>query len=668
VIRGLMATLLAFLATGCARRERVELWLAVDRGPDSGIELAEISVKPRAALVERRREGARLLLGLAGERRVVVEAPFACPLEIDLAEGAAKLRRLVPLFSVGASRRVVGFENAFEIRAEPACAAANDARIELAVAGGAELATHTISPDGRTLSGRTGPVPPLAPHLERGVVPVGAGDRHTTKIHARTRLRDGRERTREIEIAAGTRASGLANVALHHHVLLRGDRLELVERPAGSAASLRRLSSLFELVPDVPGRFVIGDATAGRLVVESGRFDEMPLDCGRADCHREIADSAQKSPMTHALANDFASRRLSDPSCALACHTTGEAGRDDGGFHHVLHELGEPSFHSFAELPRALRRLGGVGCLACHGPTAIPEIASRFAVLGSGVCAVCHDAPPRYGHVRAFASTRMASADRDPSTREGACARCHTTFGALGRETHRPPAGTTLGIACAACHDVHPHGASDSATSPSPPVLPRLIRQVAAPAVFGELPSGLRGSSRVCLACHAPSADGSVPEASAAALLAGRGGVRPADAVPLAGTAPHAEDARGCLSCHATGPEGFGRGASHAFAVDGAACSSCHAERPRDPALAARARKLHEKLAGTKILAEKPPHAHPRARPRDPVLARALDNVALVLEDPAADVHNPRYATLLLDAAETVLAPRSRGAITTDAP
>ena len=111
--------------------------------------------------------------------------------------------------------------------------------------------------------------------------------------------------------------------------------------------------------------------------------------------------------MTSAFEADLGGRHpLTSPECAVACHTTGEPGTNDGGFSHVFESSVSPRFRTIsAELPRALRRLGGVGCLACHGPARVPPDSARWAVLRSDVCATCHDAPPRYGHVAAFATT-----------------------------------------------------------------------------------------------------------------------------------------------------------------------------------------------------------------------------------------------------------------------
>jgi hypothetical protein len=644
-----LAGLVALAAmTGCRGTEPNLTTLRVTADPAAGLDVAELVVSPRSTLVERRLDGATATLSLRGTGSVTLETPFACSVVVELKNDSG-VTRLDPLFELGPTRRVVGFDRPFEVVAKPACDDARRASVTLTVVGGAPLAEARLLDAGARLTGRTPAPPAFSPAIAAGIVPVADAERGATWVDVAIRLADGRVRHRLLEIAATTRASGLANVALEHHVLLRGEGLRLSERPPESRAELRKVGALLELVPDVPGRFVVDGVSPRRTIVESGRYDETPLDCGRADCHRELVASASSSPMTHAFARDLdGPGALGDPGCALACHATGEPGVGDGGFAHVAAELGQPMAHDFADLPRALRRLGGVGCLACHGPGAIPEPTSRFALLGRGVCAVCHDSPPAYGHARAFAGTRMASADRDLRTRDAPCARCHTTFGALGRFEHRPPDGVALGLGCAACHDVHPHGASAR-------IAPSLLRELPLPRMLGTLPPSMLGSSRVCVSCHAPSSETDLPEASASALLLARGGTEPRSGASLLGAAPHAAALDGCLSCHRSGPEGLGRGASHAFAVAADACTACHASRPRDPSLAVRARSLFERLAGSPANAASPPHAVAARIPRDPVKARAFANVALVLEDPAADVHNPRYATHLLDTAEAAI-------------
>jgi hypothetical protein len=279
--------------------------------------------------------------------------------------------------------------------------------------------------------------------------------------------------------------------------------------------------------------------------------------------------------------------------------------------------------------------------------------------LRTDVCATCHDAPPRYGHVAALATTRMARADRDVRQRDdAACARCHTTWGALGQpERKPPPEAGNLGIGCAACHDVHPHGDAASPTPPAP-----LLRATPIPSLLDAASAAVRGPSRVCFACHAP--DGEQPSASAAAIWAGRGGLDPETGAAFLGSAPHATETRGCLGCHAAGPDSLSLGKGHAFRATSTVCARCHDEAiPRSPALAARARALFERLAPerTHAPAGQPPHAVPSGHARSAARQRALHDVLLVLEDPAADVHNRTYAALLLDRAERVLSTPEPG-------
>ena len=253
----------------------------------------------------------------------------------------------------------------------------------------------------------------------------------------------------------------------------------------------------------------------------------------------------------------------------------------------------------------------------------------------------------------------MGVADNAPKMRQGACARCHTSWGALGRPA--PPATAAgSGITCATCHDVHPHGDRPEASARThadiaTPV-ESLLRRFALPSTLPNPPASFLGISNVCISCHAPSSSSLRPEASAAAIVAGRGGLEPESGAALELLAPHATAARGCLSCHDSGPEGLVLGQSHGFRASEQACKRCHEHVPaRDPALARRARALLAQLdpQHSRSGADKPWHASDEPLlPTTPQATRALRDVLLVLEDPAADVHHPRYAKALLDAAE----------------
>lgn len=644
-----------FVVLGCSRAEPGDFWLVLGAAPGSGIRLDETEVIPPDAVVEKRVERDRVALRLrAGAQAVSVNAPGACPLRVEAPASTSPFveRTLEPLFDLGPAVRVVGPEKRFEIRATGQCEVAAQATVRLRVAGGAPLDDVRVERDGRTLAAKTRGLEPLREHETWGIVPVSAGRRGVTEIAVEGRQKDGRRFERRLEVAALARSSGLPSVALGHSVLLAGSGFRMEKRPDGSQAELRALGGLTELVPDVRGDFLLADALGKKLVIQSGRYDEMPLDCGRSDCHKEAAESVRHSPMTSALAADLGGRRpLSNPECALACHATGEPGTNDGGFSDVQAELGLQHLpRTFAELPRALRRLGGVGCLACHGPARVPPDSARWSVLRSDVCATCHDAPPRYGHARAFATTKMAAADRDARARERTeCARCHTTWGSLGEPARRPPTEIgALGLGCAACHDVHgPRG-----TEPSQP---GLLRDVDVLAALPGAPAAARGASRVCIACHSPGND-ALPAASAAAIWAGRGGVDVETGAAIDGPAPHASDARGCLRCHDSGPANLERGKGHAFAPGPASCTPCHAEEPkRRPELAREARELVAELLPRALArreqALEPFHSEALEVALPATKERALRNALLVLEDPASDVHNPDYARRLLDIA-----------------
>lgn len=615
---------------------------------------AELRVFPAIAETNRQLGPGALALGLKrAAGKVTLTLSGACPLELDtrkLPDVADAI--LEPLFRLGPDQRVVGLGQRFTISAEPACREAEPLVTSFEIRGGAPLERIEFGETGRSFVAVTDGTPPLSDRA--GIVAVSAREqqRHRSLIAFRVQLPDGTTREQTLSISAVARSSGLPNVGLMHPVLLSGGGWQLLEKPIESAAALRSGAGFSELVPDAPGTYRLGDGSRQELLLRSGRYDQTPLDCGRTDCHADIARSTRESPMTRVLESDLGGcHELGDPVCALGCHTTGEPGTADGGFSHVMRELALGALpEDYDALPRALKRLGGVGCLACHGPTKLPDPEERVRLLSNDVCAVCHDSPPRYGHVQALEASRMGHADSLPATRAEPCASCHTSWGALGYAAPRNPSAD--GISCVACHDVHPRSSRPQAAGQAPH---GLLRPRSLPAGLGELPSSFAGISQVCISCHAPRAGAELPEASAAAIVAGRGGRDPTSDRALELPGPHAQAERGCLSCHDSGPGELVLGKTHGFVASEAACSRCHAATPaRDPSLHTRARQLLERLAPALSARASNTiwHEALRALPSSSTLARSLYSVLLVLEDPAADVHNPAYAKLLLDAAE----------------
>jgi hypothetical protein len=648
------------LADGCYRPPD-PCPLRIELPPELASQVKDVTVLPRIAELGRQDGRGVIALELKREAgKVRLSLPGACPLVIDtrqLSRGAPAEFSMQPLFDVGPSERVVGLGQSFQISAVPGCAEAQAARVTFIVSGGAPLEGVTVSEQGRRLRAQTRTTPPtLSP--TPGVVPVSAREQQQlrSEISFEVELAHGVRFERRLGVSAVARSNGLSDVGLAHPVLLSGAGLSLREKPPESQAVLRPVGELFELLPDRAGRYRLRDDAGNQWSIQSGRYDQIPLDCGRSECHAEIANRALDSPMTRVLESDLGGcHALTDPACASACHTTGEPGTRDGGFTDVVAELGLPALPAeHDDLPRALRRLGGVGCMACHGPTKIPEPSERHKLMHNDVCAVCHDAPPRYGHVQAIESSRMGHADSSPATRaDPTCARCHTSWGAVGRPA--PPGhAEASGITCATCHDVHPHGAQ-AATAKSHA---GLLRDFALPATIPAPPASFQGVSRVCIACHAPSSNTLRPEASAAAIVAGQGGLEPKTGESLTLTSPHALSPKGCLSCHDSGPDGLTLGKSHGFRATSQACDRCHTGAPaRDASLAERARTLLGRLDPRHRAGDvgQPWHARYQVLLPTPQETRALRDVLLVLEDPAADVHHPAYARALLDAAERLV-------------
>jgi hypothetical protein len=506
-----------------------------------------------------------------------------------------------------------------------------------------------------------------------------------------------------IIVAAAARSRGLPNVPVDQRLYLGGTGWRVKEAPPEARATVEERDGIGTLRPDARGIWQLIDGEGRALRIQAGRYVETPLDCGRAGCHLEITRAAQSSSMTWALARRLQERvrravvpsaapRFSDDlSCVVACHATGEPWTHDGGFADVASELGVSSLlenaRETADLPRALRRLGSVGCLACHGPSALPEAEARWSILRTDVCGHCHDAPPRYGHAAAWQTTSMAHADQDPRARsDRACTPCHTTWGFLDElgsrvgkgEVHSriPPAGVgTIGITCPACHAVH-DASGDSEERRN------LLRAPHLEAMFDDVPAEARARSATCLACHAPRVTSRLAQASSSAVWVGRGGVDPETGAALTGPSPHLSVEGGCVGCHREGPDGIEHGKSHGFRADRRRCTSCH-DATRDLAWAEErariekaARDLWDDLLALRTVVQpsRPmrPSAEPQwralhattAAPEDAPtpLGRAVYDLSLLLEDGGFLAHNLPYARVLLEKAKKPIERASRAA------
>ena len=544
-------------------------------------------------------------------------------------------------------------------------------RIAWRQVAGPPLAALTPAGDGFALTGRTPPFRTVLPDpIPWGVVPLSPRTRGELSLEAIWRDDRGRSLRREIRLALAARSRGLPNTPIGARVYLGGEGWHLVSRPPGSAAAAETAGDVASLLPDVAGDYRLTDGQGRELTLRSARYDDTLLDCGRAGCHAAITDDAARSPMTTVLARGLApvpgrstpAFGPAYPDCALACHATGEPGLADGGFADVARELGWGAGRrqDWDHLPRPLRRLGGVGCLACHGPAALPPPSARWSLLRTDVCAVCHDAPPRYGHVFAWRGTGMARADRDPrASSERACARCHTTWGFLdptgAHGDRRPPDGVgPVGITCAACHAVHEHETG------GPPGA--LLRAPAAPALLKDAPPTSRFVHLPRLSHARPGR--AAPFGIGRGGVARAGGIDPASGQPMVGAAPHAAVPGGCIGCHLQGPGAVARGAGHAFVASRSSCIPCHAQPFPPSDVKERAQRLWaawRRAARAPAPGPAPAHASDVRLDRATPLGRAGWDVLLVLEDRAAAAHNARYARALLAAAAPTIAAADPG-------
>jgi len=601
--------------------------------------------------------------------------------------------RSAPRLDVGPAQAQVGFDAPFSItvKAEPG---ARPSRIAWKQVDGPTLPEINVSENGFRLDGRTVPwKTALATSEPRwGVVPISPRTRGEAVLEASWIDQAGRTMRQDVRVAAASLSRGLTTIPTDGRIYLGGEGWRLVRAAAGSHAAVEEQGGLASFTPDRSGVWRLRDGKGRTLDLIAGRYDDVPLDCARSGCHAEMLAGAAASPMTTVMARlldgiplSFAARAADYPGCALACHATGDLGIADGGFYDVARALnrGADEREPWSVMPRVLRRLGGAGCLSCHGPGAVPDPRASWTTLRSEVCAICHDAPPVYGHATAWRRSAKAHADRDPEAASNPpCTRCHTTWGFLLAEKSaapkaarasnsamaasrdhlkfmaslRPPkhAGA-IGISCAACHDSHP------TLGPSGKVPHALLRQVSHPRLLPPLPDG--SASGICLPCHTPDPSrATVPSSSAAAIWLGRGGFDPSTGEALIGPAPLAGLEGGCVHCH-KGEPSASRGANHSFVADRANCPDCPQDDPNRPdGVRQRARRLFVQARLQRIVGDvRPLHASRAVIRRNTPERRALWNLLLLLEDDAAEIHNPPYARALLESADSVLrSPRAK--------
>lgn len=641
----LALTLALVLAAGCkpasdtlvvrvhGAAERPLIASEIRYEPADNVLAAQLSAQGTLAI--ERRDAARAL---------TVAIPERCPITFAAGPHAAPIDARA-VIDLGGDRAPVGFDTPFAIHVKHGCPERGRGRIEWQPLEGIRRSALSISDDGFELRARTPrfedvhPEPPPA-----GIVPFSPRTQGRVVLSALWQGPPGSPPIRRIvELRATSRATGLSSVAVSQQLMLGGTDWRVQKAPQSGHAQAHANGALALFTPDAPGRWTLERSDGQTLVVQALWHDKTPYDCGRSECHASIAATTLESPMSAALQRRLEAVRPEHAGCMLECHALGEPGLHDGGFTDVSAQLGFSWLAGtrWDDLPQPLRRLGGVRCTACHGPGVLPEPEGRELVLRSDVCASCHDAPPRYVHVEQWRMSRMARSDEAASTRTSACAGCHTTAGFLERVAERQPRpplsdAAPTGIACAACHA--PHSSHRGA---------RLVRSMPASATDRDAPQP-DANSALCLACHAPQPSGALWQGIARIPNASGDGW---DVLRAPG--PHTELPRGCISCHGATAKG---GVDHAFHVQQVSCTPCHASAGLvTPSESQRFTELARVVVDglepmcSPAPVEGPAHGAPLRTCSTPRQTRALYAATLVLEDPAAAVHNPTLTRALLD-------------------
>ena len=631
------------------------LSLTLQLPTDSRVPLADLRFEPQALVTEKRKLSPTTLqvqLEFGPEhKRFVVSGRGVCPQTLDLTELALKqnhLLKVTPWLDYGQDRAQVGYDSAFELRVEPGCLEATSGTITWKQVEGRPLLGAREDLKGFLFRAKTPPMSEFkSDPLPWGIVPISAAERGKVVLEATWRGASGPTLQRRVVVAAAARANGIPAIGVGQTVFLGKGEWRVNEAPEGATLGLGKQGEQQTFTSDVLGRWELADAKGQVLSVSARRYDRTRLDCGRATCHTADLAEAESSHMTRTLYRGLEGElgKDFDPRCGIECHAIGEPGVPDGGFMHVAWEMGtdlpqEFGPGSYAEMPRILRNLSGVGCTLCHGPGAVPLLPDRWSILRSEVCAVCHDEPPRYTTVAEWKSGAMAHSDAKPEQREGDCATCHTAAGyleALGiafdgaRKT--PEGEGPTGISCAVCHTAH---GDDIGLA--------LVRRFPLKALDSLVPK--TASWGVCLSCHL-SEDRS--QSSASNVVLGYGALDLETGAQWPAQPTH----EGCTTCH------MQNRSNHSFVAQATVCAPCHAEPPTpDPQLRVRALAAWDTLVKRGVIKDSnSPHRYATSKNSEGgALHRATWNLSILLSDNAAAVHNGAFARRVLDAVEAALA------------
>ena len=563
---------------------------------------------------------------------------------------------LYPCISAGSHRYAVGFKRRVTLAARNRCGKRwQQVRYSWRQIAGPDVSATLRGQTSATLSFTTHAVEQLRPLPPSARVLAFSHPQAGEYLFELSAKNSAGQRSRSLVVVTATSvAGGLTSVPPYARTVFCGDakgpwswRLSRV--PKGWEVTLddatTRTPSIVPRPRDAivaPKNVEIENTKNGlRFSVVVGSWSTVRRDCGRSDCHRSLEGEWLKTPHAQTW------KRLLDGTLKLErgpatdacadCHATGyDLGAKGGGYDDAAQRLRvsvplRRQAGNHAALPKELKELSGVYCLACHGPGRLdPPIAEQPGLFGVGICARCHDRPPEQALVAQWRLSRHAAsappALNGPGRRK-ACARCHTAQGVYYAQfsNARPHSAKTAFLNC--CESIEPV-TCQACHHPMRATARKQVYRFGAVNTTSGLQVESAGSGAQCLSCHrldhaagpALLRERSAPHSPQGDLFYGRAGfsfaapaqaAKPAAAKPAA-TPPEpfrgklacaSKTKQGCATCHMHATPAPGQPAhdaigGHTFAMRTkpkqgpsfeliAACKSCHPERTRFNAPAA---------------------------------------------------------------------------------
>ena len=381
----------------------------------------------------------------------------------------------------------------------------------------------------------------------------------------------------------------------------------------------------------------------------------------------------------------------------ISCHSLGydtTAGATNGGFDDIAAQIGWtfPATFSptnWSEMNTNLQAKANVQCENCHGPASTHMISGGITnaidvTLSAGTCGQCHDSLTH--HVKNYEWGQSMHATGYVFRFSGSCQPCHSSKGFIETwdpyyvATNKVPRGTEQeGIACAACHDPHTVGMGE-----------HQLRNIPQATLSNGVvvTSAIAGTGVLCMNCHHARANNGVVVSNLASssisphhstqadLLLGENGHE--YGLDLPSSRHLLAVSNSCLGCHKQMLEGtqwtneLTHVGGHTFRVSWDSgtvdtnddvhvtevCSVCHVEEgtfnfggedyDRDGTVEG----IQSEVDG---LLEQLANLLPPAGPAVTVTTgytlsqrKAAWNYFYILEDQSRGVHNPKYATALL--------------------